>query len=216
MSDSRPLPTPQLDPERERIIQQLTVHFAEDRIDANGLEQRIDRVYQAQTRAEIQKVVSDLPDIPDPATDVGMVSSTAHVRQNQLLFALMGGTEKKGNWTPARQVHSVAIMGGLLIDFREAMFPPGVTEVNVLAWMGGVEILVPPGLRVECEGFGFMGGFEGRDQPGANRHPNEPVLRVRGLALMGGIEVVDRLPNESASDRRRRLKHDRKQLRKGL
>lgn len=212
MSDSQPLPAPRLDPERDRVIEQLTVHFAEDRIDANGLERRIDRVYAAQTLAEIQAVVSDLPAIQDPAAATGSTAAVpAHTRDNQVLFAFMGGTEKKGNWTPAKQVFGFAMMGGLALDFREARFAPGVTEVNVLAWMGGIEIVVPPGLRVECEGFGFMGGFDGHDQPGASSDPSQPTLRIRGLAFMGGIEVAERLPGESESDRKRRRKLERQE-----
>lgn len=216
MDESSSLPTPQLNPERERAIQKLSVHFAEDRIDAEQLEKRVDRVYAATSLAEIEATLAGLPDLHDPATAVGSVEPGTPVRQSQILFAMMGGTERHGPWTPARQINALALMGGLDIDFREARFAPGVTELNVMALMGGVDILVPPGLRVECEGFGFMGGFDGHEQAGSSE--NGPILRIRGFAMMGGIDVTERLPGETARDRRKRRKlerQDRKRLRSG-
>ena len=61
--------------------------------------------------------------------------------------------------------------------------------------MGGVEIKVPEGVRVESGGGGIMGGFEGVDQFGDD--PDGPVLRIDGLAIWGGVEVkVVRGPRE--------------------
>jgi hypothetical protein len=53
--------------------------------------------------------------------------------------------------------------------------------------MGGVEITVPEGLTVQVDGIGIFGGFdqkaEGPGEPGA------PVLRIKGAALFGGVEI---------------------------
>jgi predicted membrane protein len=69
-------------------------------------------------------------------------------------------------------------MGAGRLDFREARMPPGVTEVNILAVMGNVEILVPPELAVETHGFGLMGHFEGLDQAGGDTDPDAPRLVI--------------------------------------
>jgi predicted membrane protein len=51
-------------------------------------------------------------------------------------------------------------MGGSELDFREAVMGPGVTELQIFAVCGGVEVVVPPGLNVESHGIAIMGGFE--------------------------------------------------------
>ncbi len=89
--------------------------------------------------------------------------------------------------------------------------PPGVTEVHVVALMGGVDILVPPGLAVETHGFGFMGVVEGVDQAGVDTDPDAPHLVIKGFACMGAVEVALRLPGESARDARRRRRDLRRQ-----
>jgi len=54
--------------------------------------------------------------------------------------------------------------------------------------MGGIEIIVPEGIEVDVGGFAFMGGHEYR--PGSEPiRPGTPMVRVRGYALMGGLEV---------------------------
>ena len=51
--------------------------------------------------------------------------------------ALLSGVDRKGAWTPARRTTTIAIMGGAGLDLREARFGPGVTEIRIIAIMGG-------------------------------------------------------------------------------
>ena len=67
---------------------------------------------------------------------------------------------------------------------------------------------------VETHGFGFRGGFEGVDQAGVDTDPDAPRLVIRGLAIMGGVEVTVRLPGETARDARQRRKLARKERRR--
>jgi hypothetical protein len=193
---------------RDRTVSMLTRHFSLDHIGTEEFERRIDRVYEARTVQELDALVADLPALDEAAT-VQTLAAGESPRGWQMVLALMGGTERKGTWRPARQISAVALMGGISLDFREAQFAPGVTSLNVMALMGGVEIVVPPGLRVECDGFGFMGGFENLDQEGRPGE-DQPTLRIRGLALMGGVEVTERRPGETSRQKKERLRDERR------
>ena len=61
------------------------------------------------------------------------------------MVAALGGVERKGRWIPARQNYAVAVMGGVVLDFREALLPPGVTEVWIFTAMGGCRDHRPSG-----------------------------------------------------------------------
>jgi hypothetical protein len=52
----------------------------------------------------------------------------AVVRPRGFQIALLGGSERRGAWTPPRELYTIAVMGGAGLDFREAVMPPGVTE----------------------------------------------------------------------------------------
>src|SRR5690606_14145408 len=106
--------------------------------------------------------------------------------------------------------------GGAELDFRDARFRPGVTEVFIFATMGGVAMIVPPGLAVDTSGIAIMGAFEHRDQH-MDRVPDAdgdaPSLKVRSFVMMGGVEVSVRMPGESARDASRRIKAERNRRR---
>ena len=90
---------------------------------------------------------------------------------------------------------SVALMGGNSLDLREARFAAQETVINALALMGGIEIIVPDDVRVVDDGVGIMGGFGVEDHESctvsvAELPADVPVVRVRGLALMGGVGIV--------------------------
>jgi hypothetical protein len=52
------------DEERERIVSFLRDKTAEGRLTADELDERVGRAYRAVTRAELQRLVRDLPDSP--------------------------------------------------------------------------------------------------------------------------------------------------------
>jgi hypothetical protein len=107
--------------------------------------------------------------------------------ESETLVAVLSGAVRKGEWEPRERVRVFALMGGAELDFREAVLLEGVTEVLVFALMGGVNILVPPDINVQSQGFGFMGGFTHLDH--RSEDADAPLLRIRGLAVMGGVDV---------------------------
>jgi hypothetical protein len=107
-----------------------------------------------------------------------------------------------------RHLDVVTIMGGAHLDFRDARLPEGEVEVRVGALMGGVEIIVPPSLAVESNGAAIMGGFEHVDRAPTAVEPGSTVLRITGLALMGGVNIEMRLPGESGREARKRRKQE--------
>ena len=216
---SAPVPVP-LEQTRQSTIVQLTEHFAADNLSVEALEERLDRAHQAATLEDLRALVSDLPVVRPgeqayaaPRTYVSPATG-AHVSERQIIVGIMGGAEKKGVWTPARQTLVMAMMGGVELDFREARMPPGVTEVVIFAVMGGAEIIVPPGVHIDLNGFALMGGFGQTGYAPPPLDPNAPVLRIGGFALMGGVEVNIRYPGEKNREARQREKLERQEQRR--
>ena len=209
--DLRPAP---LRSRREAAIQLLCAEFAQDNLSLEEFERRLDIAHRATALEEIDALVADLrPTVTTEATAPLPVptDSGSEITSNQFLVAVMGGAERRGRWIPARETSVLAVMGGAELDFREAVLGPGVTELNVACLMGGVEIIVPPGLAVDTDGIAIMGGFVHMQRESASGAANSPVLKVRGFALMGGVEIQVRDLGETAKDARRR----ERQLRRG-
>lgn len=207
-----PAPIPE---SRERTVRALCAHFAADALGTEEFERRLELAYKATSPAELAVLTADLPALAEgaaaPAPRVRTAAADAlDVRERQAVVAVMGGVRRRGHWTPARQILATAVMGGVELDFREARFGPGITEVVVFALMGGVEIIVPPDLPVESGGIGLMGGFDSAGQGPTPTDPDAPRLRIQGVAIMGGVEVHARLPGETGRDARRRVREERR------
>lgn len=207
-----------LSQERTRTIELLSDAFARDLLDLDTFESRVDQAHRAET---VQALVALRQDIePQASGETSTALATTSTEDQEALVAarpksrwavaILGGVERKGQWRVPKTVRAVAIMGGASLDFREAILAPGVTTVQVMALMGGVDIIVPPSLAVECDGFGLLGGFDSLERCPRIPDPNQPLLRIQGLGIMGGVSVSTRLPGESERQARKRLKRERK------
>jgi len=190
VTDPRPLPVRPIEQVRERIVEALSEHFARDHLSLDELETRMARVYSATTPADVDALVADLPALAlgAPVT----VTPDAYAPTPKLkerLVAIMSGVVRRGLWKVPRRLRVVAIMGGVELDLRQAELPPGVTEITAFVLMGGLEIRVAPGVRLETDGVAIMGGFEDRVHDYGLAPADAPVVRVTGIAIMGGVEA---------------------------
>jgi len=208
---ARPLDTA----ERERTITLVSDGFAAGLFDVDELERRVTIAHSTEDRHELAKLEEDLGalaparmepatvPLPRPSSRSALIPER-DVRPHMDVWAIMGGAQRRGAWSVPRELKIVAIMGGCELDFREARLPEGPVDVHITALMGGVQILVPPHLAVEMNGSAIMGGFDHVSRARAQPEPGAPLLRIHGLAVMGGVEVKTRLPGESGWQARMR------------
>jgi hypothetical protein len=200
---------------RERAIGVLSDGFANDALDVEEFERRVTLAHTSEAVEEIDALIADLPAPAETALAkpvVTLAPASADDRAPaETVYAIFGGVDRRGAWTVPRRWRVVAIMGGGLLDLREARFPTGVIDLEVKAVFGGVQIIVPPGLAVEVSGTAIMGGFQNVNRAPAHPDPDAPLLRIRGVAIMGGVDITMRLPGESEhqAHRRQRLESHR-------
>jgi hypothetical protein len=213
---------------RDRVIARLSDEFAHDVLGVEEFERRVTLAQTSESVEEIEALLRDLPDgpgqsrapapvtprvAPAPGPSVSLAPMEPY-GERQTLLAILGGIGRNGRWLVPRRFRVVAMMGGAHLDLREAIFPPGPVELEVIAFMGGVEIVVPPGLAVQTSGTGIMGGFQQINRAPAHPDPDAPLLRIHGFAVMGGVDVKMRLPGESDREARRRLRNERREERR--
>lgn len=102
--------------------------------------------------------------------------------------AIMGGIERTFGPEPFRGGDLIAIMGGCQIDLSEALMEKDEAVIHTIAIMGGIELKVPESWSVVGKVLPFMGAFEDTTRR-AREAPVKKRLIVRGLALMGAVEV---------------------------
>ncbi|MGA5453026.1 DUF1707 SHOCT-like domain-containing protein [Streptomyces umbrinus] len=207
MTDELPDGLPELrasDADREQVSEVLRDALAEGRLDMEEFEERLEATYKARTYKELAPITRDLPApgvTPPPVPTVSMVKGPAAETgswadrivgsescTSQWGVAIMSGFERKGRWTVPRKFNAFAFWGGGVIDLREANFANGEVIVNCVAIMGGMSVIVPPGVEVVVRGIGVMGGFDHREE-GVQGDPGAPRVVVTGFAFWGGVGV---------------------------
>ena len=194
---SAQLPTVVSEAQRAFVVQRISEAYVTDRITEEQLDGWLARVYEAPTVHALDQMVAEL----DAPVQYGVVRAgdmrVAHefsVPERGIGVAVMGGFQRGAGWVVPRHFKVVAVMGGVELDLRDARLGAGVTQIDAYALMGGVEILVPNGVRVECVGAAVMGGFGATTDAANLDDPNAPVLRISGIAVMAGVEIIRKKP----------------------
>ncbi|ROP52925.1 DUF1707 domain-containing protein [Streptomyces sp. PanSC9] len=208
------------DADRERVAEVLRDALAEGRLDMEEFEERLEAAYKARTYGELTPLTRDLP-AAGAAVPAPVSFAKAPAEQGGWAgrivggggtstggFAVMSGFERKGRWTMPRRFNAFVLMGGGEIDLREADFADREVEINVVAVMGGVQVVVPPGVEVVVRGVGVMGAFEHPRDDGPPE-PGAPRVVIGGFAFWGGVGVERKVTRAE----RQRLKEQRRQER---
>ncbi|MBX7546544.1 DUF1707 domain-containing protein [Streptomyces sp. NPDC004232] len=229
-----PAPAPDLrasDADRERVAEVLRDALAEGRLDMAEFEERLEAAYRARTYGELTPLTRDLPTAAaaappapvsftkTPAESGGWASRIVGGEGSSAGgVAILSGFERKGRWTVPKRFNCFAFMGGGEIDLREANFADREVEINCVAIMGGVQVVVPPGVEVVVRGIGVMGGFEhprDDDPP----EPGAPRVVIGGFAFWGGVGVerkVTRAERLRLKEQRRQERVERREARREL
>jgi hypothetical protein len=194
------------DEDRHRVAEVLRRAAGEGRLDLDELDQRLEATYQAKTYGELVPLTVDLP--------AGAVSSELSPRLSTprpapagrtyaSSVAIMSDTKRLGPWQVGESHAAFSLMGSVTLDLREAVFETHEVVINASAIMGEVKVVVDARTAVVMEGIGVMGEYsEQRPRVPAEVSDDSPVVRLRGLALMGSVHVQRKGPPGQSLRRR--------------
>jgi len=180
---SLPTPSPRAaDADREAAVTRLQEAAADGRLDLSELEERLDGVYSAKTRADLDALTADLPVVQPPSIPALDLKTRA------------GSLRKKGYWQVPSQINAECSSGSIKLDFTEAECVHREVIINVSAKSGSVVLVVPHGWAVDLDRASATSGSvtnKIRERP----RPGAPVLRVSGTVTSGIIKA--RYPRRS-------------------
>jgi uncharacterized membrane protein len=189
------------DDERHQVAEILRHAAGEGRIDFEELDERLEATYAAKTYADLVPITIDLPSTPVPLTKTPTparatgASPVVAGHESERALAIMGGIERRGDWIVPAHFTVLAVMGGAELDLREARFSAKEVVLTINAVMGGAEVVVNAHTRVVMEGTGIMGGYSGPSgRVSAELDDNSVTVRVRGVAICGGVSVIRKPP----------------------
>ena len=199
--------TPRLrasDDDRSQTVSSLQEALSRGQLTLGEFDERAKLAYGARFRDELEALLADLtPDSPAPPARPAprttpaprdQITGTGAGGGTNLSVGVLGSTSYHGVWQVGANHTSISVMGSTELNLTEARLPGQETVITAIAVMGSVEIYVPEDFRVISDGAGVMGSFSVEDDKGitlrqADVAADAPVIRVRGVGLMGSVEI---------------------------
>jgi Domain of unknown function (DUF1707) len=177
------------DADRDRAASVINTAMAEGRLTPDEHSDRLDAIYAAKTHADIVPILDDLPGTGLAAPQAWTSTAVAPTGRSSKIIAILSGASRKGAWHPEPVIDVFTLLGGAELDFRDAVLPGREVRLRVTCILGGLEITVPPEMRVIDSGIAILGGREIDGGSDESLRPDAPVLRIVGPCVLGGIEV---------------------------
>jgi hypothetical protein len=189
------------DVDRARVTELLDQAYAEGRLTFDEHQQRADLARAARTFADLTPLTSDLAPhpghedlavpsaaIPPVAFDEhpGLRIDPSHQSPTETALAIFGGSDRTGIHRVPATTNAIAIFGGVSFDLSDAILEARTVTFNIGAAFGGVEIKVPPGVRVVSKVVPIFGGVSSKAR---TSDPSAPTIILQGLVLFGGVDV---------------------------
>ena len=199
-SQPQPGPRPAIrvgDRDRDAVAHLLQDAFAEGRLDDDEFDQRMRAALTATVSTELDVLTADLPATSARPAAVGPGASgpaASAPKPGRFAIAFKSSIRRGGRWRVPERFIWIVYKGSGRLDLRAAELAGPVTTIAVTAYKSHIDVLVPPGVRVELDGFGVSKGWSAEEELETRLPADAPVVHVRGIAYKGTIEVSTRPP----------------------
>lgn len=167
------------------MARRLQDAFAEGRLDDQEFDSRMRAALTARMSTDLEALTGDLP---DTVTAPGAAAIVPAGKPARRAISYKGPLRRSGRWRVPERFTSVVYKGSGLLDLRAAELAGPVTTVLAISYKSRTDILVPPGVRVELQGYGVNRGSADTELESC-LPANAPIVHVRGVGYKGTIEV---------------------------
>lgn len=173
------------DADREAVVSRLQTALSEGRLDAREFAERADSAYAAATRAELDRLVGDLPTAP-----VEIVGS----RAPEELRSVFGDVRLAGGASVPRRIRTV--LGDIRLDLRDLRTHEDRLELTLTTWFGDVDVAVAEGVAAELIGSTVLGDRV-TDLAPVPRLAGTPRIVIRARTVFGDLRLRSLAPGQS-------------------
>ncbi len=143
--------------------------------------------------------LKDSADLAEDAAETEFDECSSHCKRREKttieddkidVFAILGGGNYVTRSNTLLEGNVICVMGGAEIDLRDADMKNASMEIDLIAFMGGAELRVPPHWQVSVKAIPFLGGVSNKSVCLADKMgvPKKHLV-ITGIACMGGLEV---------------------------
>jgi hypothetical protein len=173
------------DQERDATVQRLQVAFAEGRLADGEFDERMRAALAARTHGDLDELLVDLPAATAPVAPRPVTPQGSGPKPGRVAVAYKNSIRHAGRWRVPGTFRTLVYKGSGVFDLRAAELIEPVTTILAVAYKSDIEIIVPPGIRVEVNGLGVARDEEWTGELAADA----PIVHVRAIAYKGLVET---------------------------
>ncbi|MEV0199797.1 DUF1707 domain-containing protein [Nonomuraea sp. NPDC050691] len=166
----QPVPAHVSDDDRERAVGRIQQAFADGRLSAGEMEQRLERALTASSHDDLLPTVSDLPE--------DMVHLTSR----------HGPVRRVGDWHVPRLLRVDSEYGKVRLDLSQALIRYPETDIELRLVYGSAAIVLPPGASANTDGVHSEWGSVTCEAANHAR-PGRLHVRVTGELTYGSLTI---------------------------
>lgn len=170
------------DAERHQAVALLSDACGEGRLTLEEISDRTRAVFAARTRGDLASITADLPKTA--------LAIPGNRNAKRTTVAILSDIKRKGRWRIDGETKAISVLGSCTLDLRNALIQGNEVVINAYVVLGALKIIVPFGTPVELEGFTVLGNRDSKVDD-ADDLPNVPTVRVRGMTVLGSVDVVN-------------------------
>jgi hypothetical protein len=182
----------ELERARKLATEMLMERLADDILDLEEFERRLDQVNAAAT---VEEIAGILGEVAASRRGIQVRASQLFGQLSRAADAAAMGVPALEPLRPAKGLRRIGRGNKVVLALQDGSGRVGPWTVFCI--MGDVEVIVPLDLQVEFGGLGLIGGFDCEPTVGVS-NPDAPVLRINGVSCLGGVTVSVRDVGEDA------------------
>lgn len=170
-------------PKKKRNTQEF--HSHEDRFDRTDRFERAQDVTVESTGAESEGYAQSQTITVEPTEQF---KENADAGDKVVCSAVFAGRDIRVDNSYFYGADLSALFGGIDLNLKNALIRKNVT-IEVKAIFGGIDIIMPPNVRVVVDVTPILGGVENGTRTPLGADENTPTVYIKGTCLFGGVEV---------------------------
>ncbi len=104
------------------------------------------------------------------------------------IHAFLGRSHRTGRWRLSPKTSVIALLGSCRLDLREAHLDGEVSKMTATVFLGGVTIVIPPGVEVRPSGLSLLGGAS-VDVPPFDEGEEVALIEIEWTSIFGRLRI---------------------------
>lgn len=183
---------------RDRIIRRLETAYADNKLELDEYEKRLELAYRAEYIEDLEKIVHDFPSLQQSAsreinTDLDKDISEG---EDDTKITIIGDQHLTAEDFINKKVQSLSILGDVNIDIRRFRNYEEPIRIKILSVIGDTRIIIPRGMKVRNRLKSLLGDYEiVRNDEESFQDENLEECRgtciLEGFSLLGDISIQE-------------------------